>query len=53
MGLNTVRLEGKLPATVWFETADKLGILVMPGLECCDSWQHWDAWTPSVLEASV
>jgi len=22
-----------------------MGILTMPGICCCDAWQHWVAWT--------
>jgi exo-1,4-beta-D-glucosaminidase len=44
MGLNTVRLEGKLEAEEFFETADREGILVMAGWCCCDFWEHWGSW---------
>ena len=40
MGLNTVRLEGKLESDHFFDEADRLGILVMPGWMCCDYWQR-------------
>ncbi len=46
MNLNTVRLEGKLGGEELFDLADEMGILVMPGWQCCDFWQHWDRWTP-------
>jgi len=49
MGLNTIRLEGKFPSEAWFQEADRIGMFVMPGLECCDAWQHWDAWTDDTL----
>jgi exo-1,4-beta-D-glucosaminidase len=45
MGLNTIRLEGKTDRDEFFEKTDKLGILVMPGWTCCDTWEHWDTWT--------
>ncbi len=45
MGLNTVRLEGKLETEEFFEMADQQGILVMAGWCCCDFWEHWGAWT--------
>ena len=45
LGLNTIRLEGKLEPDEFFELADQEGILVMPGWACCDHWQQWDAWT--------
>ena len=28
-----------------FEQCDALGIMVLPGLCCCDAWQSWDVWT--------
>ena len=46
MGLNTVRLEGKLGSDDLFELADEMGILIMAGWQCCDFWQKWDQWTP-------
>ena len=45
MGLNTVRLEGKLETEEFFEMADQQGILVMAGWCCCDFWEHWGNWT--------
>jgi exo-1,4-beta-D-glucosaminidase len=56
MGLNTVRLEGKLPSDEWFAAADAAGVMVIPGLECCDAWQHWSSWdavTTAVARESV
>lgn len=47
MGLNTVRLEGKLESDHFYDEADKLGILVMPGWMCCDYWQRSWKWTPA------
>jgi len=44
MGLNTIRLEGRLDRDEFFEKTDKLGILVMPGWTCCDAWERWDRW---------
>jgi exo-1,4-beta-D-glucosaminidase len=46
MGLNTVRLEGKLEPELFYETADQMGILVMAGWCCCDHWEHWGNWAP-------
>jgi exo-1,4-beta-D-glucosaminidase len=46
MGLNTVRLEGKLGREDLFDLADQMGILVMAGWCCCDHWEHWNKWTP-------
>ena len=45
MGLNTIRLEGKMDREEFFEKTDRLGILVMPGWICCDMWEHWNDWT--------
>jgi len=46
MGLNTVRLEGKLETKEFFDLADKHGILVMAGWCCCDFWERWPRWQP-------
>jgi len=45
MGLNTVRLEGKLEPDDFFEKADRKGMLVMAGWCCCDHWEHWSKWS--------
>jgi exo-1,4-beta-D-glucosaminidase len=44
MGLNTIRLEGKLEPNDFFDLTDKLGILVMAGWCCCDHWEKWEDW---------
>jgi exo-1,4-beta-D-glucosaminidase len=44
MGLNTVRLEGRIDHEEFFAKADRLGILVMPGWTCCDAWERWKSW---------
>jgi exo-1,4-beta-D-glucosaminidase len=46
MGLNTIRLEGKLETKEFFDLADERGILVMAGWCCCDHWEHWPNWKP-------
>jgi exo-1,4-beta-D-glucosaminidase len=46
MGLNTIRLEGRIDRDELFDKTDKLGILVMPGWTCCDAWERWKRWTP-------
>jgi exo-1,4-beta-D-glucosaminidase len=56
MGLNTIRLEGRIDRDEFFDKTDKLGILVMPGWTCCDAWEKWKRWTPetySVAAASM
>src|ERR1700686_3566897 len=50
MGLNTVRLEGKLETEEFFEMADREGILVMAGWCCCDFWEHWGNWKEEDFE---
>jgi exo-1,4-beta-D-glucosaminidase len=49
MGLNTIRLEGKLDTEEFFHLADQQGVLVMLGWCCCDHWEHWRDWTPADL----
>eukprot|EP01084_Bolivina_argentea_P078351 142152_1 len=44
IGLNSIRLEGKWPTNEWFDIADEMGIMILPGIECCDAWQHWHEW---------
>ena len=44
MGLNTIRLEGKLETDEFYDLADEYGILVMAGWCCCDQWEQWDKW---------
>jgi exo-1,4-beta-D-glucosaminidase len=46
MGMNTIRLEGRIDRDEFFDKTDKLGILVMPGWTCCDAWEKWKRWTP-------
>jgi exo-1,4-beta-D-glucosaminidase len=50
MGLNTVRLEGKLETQEFFDIADHEGILVMAGWCCCDFWERWPRWKPQDFE---
>ena len=45
IGLNLIRLEGKLETDEFYSRADELGILTMPGWMCCDRWQAWDKWS--------
>jgi len=53
MGLNAVRLEGKLGGEELFDLADRMGILVMAGWQCCDYWQKWDKWNAQDREIAV
>jgi exo-1,4-beta-D-glucosaminidase len=50
MGLNTVRLEGKLETQEFFDLADHQGVLVMAGWCCCDFWERWPRWKPQDFE---
>jgi exo-1,4-beta-D-glucosaminidase len=53
MGLNTVRLEGKLEDEPFYDITDREGILVMPGWCCCDHWEHWKDWDAEDLPVAV
>jgi exo-1,4-beta-D-glucosaminidase len=53
MGLNTIRLEGKVDRDDFFTMADNFGILIMPGWICCDSWEHWNKWTPETKKIAA
>jgi exo-1,4-beta-D-glucosaminidase len=53
MGLNSIRLEGKIDRDEFFNKTDKLGILVMPGWICCDAWEHWNKWTPETKKIAA
>ncbi len=41
LGLNTLRLEGKLEHPALYALADKMGMLLLPGWECCDKFEAW------------
>jgi exo-1,4-beta-D-glucosaminidase len=51
LGLNTIRSEGKLENQRFYDLADRDGIMILPGWECCDKWESaagtggapWDA----------
>jgi exo-1,4-beta-D-glucosaminidase len=53
MGLNTIRLEGKLEDESLLERADRDGILVMAGWCCCDAWEKWGKWGDENKRVSV
>lgn len=46
LGLNMLRLEGKLTSEHLVETADELGIPLMAGWMCCNQWEKWAQWDP-------
>ncbi len=39
LGLNTIRSEGKLENQRFYDLADRNGILILAGWECCDKWE--------------
>ena len=61
LGLNTLRSEGKLEDARFYELADRDGIMVLAGWECCDKWESWaktggapwDAADEKVAQASM
>lgn len=61
LGLNAIRSEGKLENQLFYDLADRNGILILPGWECCDKWESaaktggapWDAADMKVAEASM
>ena len=40
LGLNTIRMEGKQEDHELLELADQLGIMLLPGWECCTKWDR-------------
>jgi exo-1,4-beta-D-glucosaminidase len=53
MNLNAIRLEGKMEDDTFFDIADRMGLLVMPGWCCCDAWQHWTAWDSEQYHVAI
>ena len=53
MGLNTIRLEGKLEDESFMDRADRDGILIMAGWCCCDAWEKWGKWNDENRRVSV
>ncbi len=53
MGMNTIRLEGKLEDESFLERADRDGILIMAGWCCCDAWEKWNKWGDENRHVSV
>lgn len=39
MGLNAIRPEGKLDNLELYDLCDRMGIMVLPGWECCNKWE--------------
>lgn len=42
MGLNTLRLEGKQEHPELYEMADRMGMMILAGWECCTKWEGWE-----------
>ncbi len=61
LGLNAIRSEGKLEDTRFYDLADRHGIMILAGWECCDKWESaaktggapWDAADVAVAAASM
>jgi exo-1,4-beta-D-glucosaminidase len=53
IGLNTIRLEGKLEDDELLDRADREGILVMAGWCCCDHWEQWPKWSRENREVAA
>ncbi len=61
LGLNTIRSEGKLEDARFYDFADRDGVLILAGWECCDKWESWaktggepwDAADEKVADASM
>ncbi len=61
LGLNTLRSEGKLEEARFYDLADRDGIMILAGWECCDKWESaaktggepWDAADGKVAAASM
>jgi exo-1,4-beta-D-glucosaminidase len=61
LGLNTIRSEGKLEDARFYDLADRNGIMILAGWECCDKWESaaktggepWDASDEKVAAASM
>jgi exo-1,4-beta-D-glucosaminidase len=52
MGLNAIRLEGKMQSKQFFDWTDELGLMVLPGWCCCDAWQKWPEWGPQQYDVA-
>ncbi len=61
LGLNAIRSEGKLEDSRFYDLADRDGIMILAGWECCDKWESaaktggepWDAADDEVAAASM
>ncbi|HEV2272411.1 MAG TPA: glycoside hydrolase family 2 TIM barrel-domain containing protein [Steroidobacteraceae bacterium] len=61
LGLNAIRSEGKLEDGYFYDLADRDGIMILAGWECCDKWESaaetggepWDGADEKVAAASM
>jgi exo-1,4-beta-D-glucosaminidase len=61
MGLNAIRSEGKLEDQHFYDLADRFGLMILPGWECCDKWESaaktggepWDDADMQIAQASM
>lgn len=61
LGLNAIRPEGKLENPDFYDLCDALGIMTLPGWECCNKWEAaggmggtpWDDHDAGVAERSM
>ncbi len=61
MGLNAIRSEGKLEDQHFYDLADRFGLMILPGWECCDKWESaaktggepWDDADMTIAQASM
>ena len=44
LGLNMIRMEGKLEHDEFYDLADRYGLLLLPGWECCNKWERYGGW---------
>ena len=52
LGLNTVRLEGKDEHPELYAAADRAGVMLLAGWECCDKWEAW-SYNPDLAVSPV
>ena len=53
LGLNMLRLEGKIASEHLVEMADEMGIPVMAGWMCCNQWEKWDQWNAEDYQVAL
>ncbi|MBV8966847.1 MAG: glycoside hydrolase, partial [Mycobacteriaceae bacterium] len=53
LGLNMLRLEGKIASEHLVEKADEMGIPLMAGWMCCNQWEKWGQWSAEDYRVAV